>query len=490
MTATQDRPSARGWAGRGGGRAGLVSPADEWRGTTVQVCGLWPFAVGTAAPLVGVPLGRHLVTGAPVCADPISWFQLGQLISNPSMMMLGLPGLGKSTTIRRMLTGLNAFGVLPMVFGDLRPDYVDLIGELGGQVITLGRGHGSLNVLDATEAHAAASRLTGTARDAVLGDALARRVTMVEALITVARRTPPTDRESNLVAAALEIFDQQGIAAPLLSDLLDMVRAAPDALRSVALDRGDLVRYQQVTEDLEATLMGLVGSGKFGQVFSRATTSPIKIDRPVVFDVSAIPDTDSAMQAAVLLACWSAGWGSINVANELASAGLEPQRHYFVVMDELHRGLRAGPGMVDRVDSLTRLNRREGVGTAYCTHTMKDLDSVPTPEDRAKARGFVERAGMLVLGGLPPAEMPLLREVVPVSDQEQRLLASWSDPAPLDPLTGRETVPPGRGQFLIKVGTRPGIPLHVDVVASEAGANDTNKRWHVASQIGARNGKE
>lgn len=485
MSVEQDRPGTRGWAGRGGGRAGLVSPPDEWRGTTVQVCGLWPFSVGTAVPLVGVPLGRHLMTGAPVCADPISWFQLGQLINNPSMMMLGLPGLGKSTTIRRMLTGLNAFGVLPMVFGDLRPDYVDLIGELGGQVITLGRGHGSLNVLDATEAHAAASRLSGSARDAVLGDALARRVTMVEALITVARRTPPTDRESNLVAAALELFDRRGVAAPLLSDLLQMVREAPDQLRMIALDRGDHKRYQMVTEELEATLMGLVGSGKFGTVFSRATTSPIKIDRPVVFDVSSIPDTDSAMQAAVLLACWSAGFGSINVANELASAGLEPQRHYFVVMDELHRGLRAGPGMVDRVDSLTRLNRRDGVGTAYCTHTMKDLASLATEEDRAKARGFVERAGMLMFGGLPPAEMPLLREVVHISNHEEQLLTSWSDPAPLDPLTGKVAAPPGRGRFLIKVGTRPGIPLHVDVVAAEAAANDTNKRWHTVSQIGA-----
>lgn len=493
MTGEGSRPRSpgfKGWSGWGGGRATVISPPGEWRGTTVQVCGLWPFAVGTAAPQVGVPIGRHLTTGSTVCADPISWFQIAHLINNPSAMILGLPGLGKSTTARRMVTGLAAFGSLPMVFGDLKPDYVDLVRAMGGQVIKLGRGHGSLNPLDATEAHAAAHQLSGAARDAVLGDSQSRRVTMVEALITIARRTPPSDREVNLIAAAIELFDERKEPAPLLSDLLQMIRDAPDALRAVALDRGDRMRYEQVTEELEASLMGLVGSGKFGQVFSRPTTEPMRPDKPGVFDVSSIPDTDASMQAAVLLACWSAGFGMINVANELADAGRAPQRHYFVVMDELHRGLRAGPGMVDRVDSLTRLNRNVGVGTLYATHTMKDLESLPTEEDRAKARGFVERAGMLVLGGLPPAEMPLLSRVVHLSELEQQLLASWSDPAPYDPLTGSEGVPPGRGKFMLKVGTRPGIPVGVETVAAEDAVNDTNKRWHNQSRIGARRAAE
>ena len=46
--------------------------------------------------------------------------------------------------------------MLPLVFGDLKPDYVDLIAALDGQVITLGRGRGYLNVLDITLAKAAA----------------------------------------------------------------------------------------------------------------------------------------------------------------------------------------------------------------------------------------------------------------------------------------------------------------------------------------------
>ena len=49
-----------------------------------------------------------------------------------------------------MVLSLAGFGVLPLVLGDLKPDYVDLIEALDGQVIRLGRGRGYLNVLDMT----------------------------------------------------------------------------------------------------------------------------------------------------------------------------------------------------------------------------------------------------------------------------------------------------------------------------------------------------
>jgi hypothetical protein len=87
-------PGARGWSGRGGGMAQLVPSVKEYRGTTVQVCGLWPFSSGASSPMIGVPLGRHEETQATVCCDPISWFQRARLISNPSAFILGKPGLG------------------------------------------------------------------------------------------------------------------------------------------------------------------------------------------------------------------------------------------------------------------------------------------------------------------------------------------------------------------------------------------------------------
>ena len=484
------RPPMRGWLGRGRGTSTYVQQADEWRGTTVQVCGMWPFAIGTGTPMVGVPLGRHIHTGATLCCDPISWFQRAKLISNPSAFILGKPGLGKSTLVRRMATGLAGYGVMPLVLGDLKPDYVDLIEAMGGQVITLGRGRGYLNVLDPGEATQAAERLraAGHEKEAsqVIADAHGRRHTMVSALLTILRSAPPNDREETIIDRALKWLDEHHEGIPVLGDLLRVIQLGPAEVRAVALDRGDDTRYKTITEDLEASLIGLVGGGRLGETFSRQTTNPMRRDAPVVYDVSAIDDSEMDLQAAALLACWSAGFGTVNVANALADAGLEPRRHYFVILDELWRALRAGRGMVDRVDALTRLNRQRGVGMAMISHTMSDLQALASQEDRMKARGFVERSGMVICGGLPSAEMPLLTAAVPFSQAEQSLLIGWQDPPAWDPSTGREAEPPGRGKFLVKVGGRPGIPVDVQLTAVEASINDTNKLWHDQSRVGRR----
>lgn len=75
-------------------------------------------------------------------------------------------------------------------------------------------------------------------------------------------------------------------------------------------------------------------------------------------------------------------------------------------MDEISEALRAGPGMVERFDQLTRLNRHYGVGQIMCTHTMKDLYALATEEDREKARGLIERSGMVSAVDCPPLRSP------------------------------------------------------------------------------------
>ena len=71
-------------------------------------------------------------------------------------------------------------------------------------------------------------------------------------------------------------------------------------------------RYRQITEGLEASMIGLVGGGRLGEIFSEQTDHPMAMDRPVVFDVSNIDDSETSLQAAVLLACWSYGFGAVD----------------------------------------------------------------------------------------------------------------------------------------------------------------------------------
>lgn len=476
------RPGRRGWPGPGQGAASYVEAPPEWRGTTVQVCGLWPYSAGSGSPMVGVPVGRHLDSGATVCCDPISWFRRARLISNPSMFVLARPGLGKSTLVRRMALGLVAQGVTPLVLGDLRPDYTELVAAVGGQVIEISRGRGGLNPLDPGALSQVAGRLSGAAADRLRAEMHGRQVTITAALVELVRRARLEDHEEAALAAAIAVLnDRRGAGvAPVLGDLVRVLAAGPERVRAVLLDRGDDTVYARLTDPLQRSLLALM-SGAFGEVFAGRTTTTLTLDAPAVcLDTSGIADTDARLQAAALLACWNEGFSAVLAAQALADAGLERQRVFFAIMDELWRALQAGEGMVDRVDGITRLNRAKVMGQAMITHTGKDLDALPTEADRMKARGFIERAGFVALGGLAGAEMGSLGEVVALSTSERRLVTDWASPPVWDSAAGAEAEPPGLGKFLIKVGGRPGIPLRVQLTSTELGINDTNRLWGMA----------
>lgn len=444
-----------------------------FRATSKQVCGLYPFSSGSTTPMVGAPLGRHLNTGAAVMCDPISWFEKGGIISAPSMFVLGLPGLGKSTSIRHMLLGMAGYGILPMILGDTKPDYVDLVQALGGQVISIGH-NSKINPLDRGSAIKKVEALDAETRRKLMFSVKSRCLMLVEALITIVRGSEPTDRENTILFGALEYaYETISGREPILSDLLNIIRDAPPHLRSVALDRGDIEKYRAITENLEASLMALCESN-YGELFNGQTTVEMKTDRAVVFDVSAFADSEKKLEATVMLTCWSYGFASIEISQALADHGAIARNRYFIVMDELWRILRASSGIVDRVDALTRLNRQYGVGQAMITHTMADLEAIANEADRAKAKGFVERSKIIMLGGLPAGEMPLLRQVMKLTDAEQQLVSSWGNATPI---SDKRTPPPGRGKFLIKVGSQPGIPIQVDLTPVEVDLNNTNKRW-------------
>src|SRR5690606_20222701 len=128
-------PGDAGWNRRGGGPVNYIENPVEIQGSAVQVCGFWPFVNGAGLPTIGAPLGRHLLRNTLVTGDPISWF-LNGIISNPSAFILAQPGLGKTSLVHRLLAVLSAWGVVPMILADSRPDYVPHIRALGGQVIT------------------------------------------------------------------------------------------------------------------------------------------------------------------------------------------------------------------------------------------------------------------------------------------------------------------------------------------------------------------
>ncbi len=511
-------PAARGWQRPNGGYSTYLAPPPTWRGTSNQLCGLWPFPLGAGIPLIGAPLGKHLLTTGTVCADPISHFEAG-ILNAPTLTVLAREGLGKSSALRRMLIGASAFGQLPLILGDTKPDYVRLIQLLEGQIIVYGRGRAYQNPLDvqitrdavrrlrnapapspklavgllaglelpSTEDPAEAVAMVAAKRKAMelefWSDARGKRHTMVAGLCNIRRGVPLSDVEDAVLAAALAELDEKYRGEPTISDLVKVIEERPDRLQEAAYDEGSDERYRETVRALIRTLNGLVEPhGEMGGLFAHRTTTRIDIEGPACFDTSSIPEDQEKLIAAALMACWQQGFAAVNTRVALGLAGVAPMKHYNAVVDETWRVmLAARSGMIDRINALTRLNRQVGCSLMMAYHTIRDLQSMAEEHERTKAMGFIQRSGMLLIGGLPPEEFDRLRAVREFSDKELRYLLAWQDAAPMNHAGKGE--PPGRGKFLLKLGSRPGIPLHVSLTKAEIKSriHETSTAWNVSA---------
>lgn len=498
---TFDRPQLQltdtGYAGRGGGRATAVGRPAEWRGTTAQVVGLWPWSVGAGAPLVGTPLGTHLRTGAPVCFDPMNWFERAAFITAPSLFVLGLNGFGKSSLVRRIVLGGIAQGITPLILADVKPDYRVMVELVGGQVIDLGYGYGQLNPLDTGVMGTVIAQLEAAHKHeqaiTLSQEMRARQIALICALVELVRGSRVADFEETVIATALAILYTPaddggrgftGAHPPILHDLLEVIIAGGEELRlDAAADTDD--RYQAMIVPLRRSLRALT-QGPFGQVFNGSTTVALDLNSTAVcIDVSHIPQGDRKLKAAVMLACWGAGFSAVEALNMLTDAGLAPQRYFQVVMDELWQVLSLGEFMVERVDELTRLQRTIAVALIMISHTIKDLQSLGTESAINRALGFLERARAKIFGALPGEEVTRLDSIVPFTSAERAMVTGWSAP---QALTGEairpgqvRPVPPGTGKFLLKIGEgrQPGIPFLVELSPTEiaTGLHDTNSRF-------------
>lgn len=481
----------RGYTGEGGGRMNVVGRPVEYRATTAQVAGLWPWSVGAGAPLIGTPLGSHLHTGAPVCFDPMNWFMRGSFITAPSLFVLGLNGFGKSSLVRRIVLGGVAQGITPLILADVKPDYRRLVEMVGGQVIDLGYGHGKVNPLAAGVLGSIVPMLDDlpALQVQVIQELRARQVTLVAGLVELVRGARVADFEETLISTALRILYREGSGytpdrPPIMEHLLEVIIDGGDELMlDAGADNPD--EYQEAIKNLRRSLRALT-QGPFGAVFNGQTTTPIDTSAVAVcIDVSHIPSGDKKLKAAVMLACWADGFASVEAAHVLADADMGPQRYFQVVMDELWQVLGLGDFMVDRVDELTRLQRAIATSLIMISHTIKDLQSLGSEAAIAKALGFLERARAKIFGALPPEEIKRLDSTVPFTSAEEEMVTGWSAP---QALTGEALKPgqarppaPGTGKFLLKVGEdrRPGIPFHMEFTPSEqeSGIHETNQRF-------------
>ncbi len=473
-------PHSWGWPTAGGGRAGHVEPAARFAGTTSQLCGLFPFATASGWDVRGVPIGRHLHTAEPVGLDPAHWLRTG-LVSNTGVWVQGQPGIGKSSIVKRMLAGLVAFGMRAVVPGDIKGEYTPLVTALGGSVWHLGRGLHSLNPLDAGPLRAALIRAPAEQRTRLVETLRARRLSLLEALITIVRRDEPDVTERRLLGAALDLaVSTAGDREPLIPDVLAVLLSAAHPLLTITAATDDL-EYLRLTRAL-VNALGLLCDGALRGIFDRPSTARFDPDTPALsLDISALDDDADDVVAAAMLCSWA--WSA---ALADATAHGEQPRNVVQVQDELWRALRVAPGLVERSDRITRLGRHRGVVSFQVTHSLDDLDALPTENDRAKARGLASRNGVLLLGGMAGSELDGLRRITSLSDGEAALITSWAAP----PTWHAGGVHPGRGKYLIKSGQRVGLPVALTLTPTEVALHDTDRAFTAGPDSGQVGGPD
>src|ERR1022692_2671408 len=228
-------PPPWGWKVPYAGRAAHVAAPPEYQATTTQVCGLFPFVAGGGTPAAGTPVGRHQLGGEVVCLDPLAWLRAG-LVTNPGMFVLGQPGTGKSTLVKRLVTGAVATGTTALILGDTKPDYTMLTEHLDGQVIRIGRGLDRINPLDAGPLGQALRRMTGADAEQLRWEVRSRRLSLLMALATLIREARISNAEEVILGRAVDLLDERlaGTREPAVTDVLTVIEQGPDMLRSAA----------------------------------------------------------------------------------------------------------------------------------------------------------------------------------------------------------------------------------------------------------------
>ncbi|WP_263119339.1 ATP-binding protein [Cellulomonas sp. RIT-PI-Y] len=361
--------AARRWArwgrlARGAvwGPVGVATPAHVTSAARVGV--LTSFCVPQASAIDGPIIGIEVTTTAPFTFDP--WGVYPHLATSPCMLICGLQGSGKSYGTKVIMTRLVHAGRQVIVSSDPNGEWSALAGGLGGQVIHLGPGTGTV-ICPLDEGARPADTSAADWRRAVD----LRRGQALESIVSVLRTSGAVDDEERTVLDTAVEQMGAGTLGATIAALVAWLDAPP------------------------AELIERAGSGaarRLSLVFSRLTRGPLA----GMFDGASSTrlDPGAPMIAVNTMGLGGAGDTVRQIAAACTSAWIDTTlrsrdgRWRVVVSeegwDELHN-----PAQARAMDDRIRLAGHLRCASVLIIHELKDVEIFG--EAGSSHRGLVER---------------------------------------------------------------------------------------------------
>lgn len=419
-------PPRLGWAGQHAGRAANEARPEVYRSDTSQMAGLYPFLHASSLPPIGAYIGWNVLTMRTFSAHPSAWVKEG-LVTNPNVMITGIPGSGKSAHIKALALRLMAFGVRTLIAGDVKGEYGDLCRHLGHEPLLLGPGMGGrLNPLDAgplgeglhaiTDRHILATRLTEIHR---------RRLSLLKALLELQlKRTLLAEEEEAVSVAIKEVTGElAGGSTRLTPPTLPAVHAAlkdptAEMAHELRVRNSDIQTTRELTRSIRAALGAMV-TGHLGGLFDDETSSALDFSAPIqCVDISRMKSYGDDI-VSMILTCVSS-WAQ--------SAIDTPGPPRLVVRDELWRQMRSGgASQVRKIDSDLRLSRADGTIQVLATHRLADFESVGSADSEAVAiaKDMISSCETRIQLAQDTRPLAAIRDAVGLTDAECELISSW-----------------------------------------------------------------
>ncbi len=421
-TPVDPTPPRRGYARKFAGRAPKTPPIPVFRSSTGQFSGLYPWLYGQSMPPVGVYIGVDCLTGGAFSCHPIEWLHSG-LITNPNMLITGVPGAGKSAAIKSLAMRLMAYGVKTFVLGDIKNEYAPLSRALGVEPVELGPGLGArLNPLDAGPLGTNLPTNPELLRER-LEEIHRRRITLLASLVVMrlGRALTPTEEAAFSLAIKQASGEASGnrLVDPTIPQVWALLRdPVPEMAEELRVRDGDIDELREMIRPAVDALGNMV-QGSLSGLFDGPTTVGVDFSAPIqTVDLSRI-DGRGDETVAMTLACVSS-WGQAAIDEPGGPVRL-------VVRDELWRAMRV-PAMIRKLDSDLRLSRAQGTIQVLSTHRLADFEAVGAAgsEEVTIAKNLIASCDVRICLRQDTAPLAMTREAIGLTDTECAHIASWS----------------------------------------------------------------